>query len=92
LIFKRYSSPFLFLENLISQGRLCEGIDTIYKQVDEDKLWNLYLSIPVKEKNYVDWKNEILIPNQKEDSFEVAEDITEIKDKARNILKNFKPQ
>lgn len=92
MIFKRYSSPFLFLENLIEQGRLCEGIDTIYKQIDEEKMWQLYLSIPMKERSYVDWKNEIISNNQEKDTFEVAEDITNIKDKARNILKNFKPQ
>ena len=92
MIFKRYSSPFLFLDNLIIQGRLCEGIDTIYKQADEDKLWNLYLSIPMKEQSYIEWKNEIMSRNQEKPKFEVAEDIGDIKDKARNILKNFKPE
>ena len=91
MIFNRYSSPFLFLDNLIIQGKLNEGIDTIYKQVDEEKLWQLYLSIPMKEQSYVEWKNEILSKNE-EPSFEVAEDINEVKDKARNILKNFKPE
>lgn len=92
MIFKRYSSPFLFLENLIIQGRLCDGIDTIWKQNEEDKLWQLYLSIPMKEQSYEVWKNEIISKNQEKDTFEVAEDITNIKDKARNILKNFKPE
>lgn len=92
MIFKRYSSPFLFLDNLLIQGRFSEGIDTIYKQVDEDKLWQLYLSIPMKEKSYVDWRNEVISNNRKEDTFEVAEDIEEVKNKARNILKNFKPE
>ena len=94
MIFKRYSSPFLFLDNLIIQNRFCEGIDTIYKQTDEEKLWQLYLSITMKEKSYVEWKNEVLSKNQKPEnpSFEVAEDIRDIKDKARNMLKNFKPE
>lgn len=80
------------MENLISQGRLCEGIDTIYKQIDEENMWELYLSIPVKEKSYEEWKNEVLTTNQEETTFEVAEDIEEVKNKSRNILKNFKPQ
>ena len=94
LIFKRYSSPFLFLDNLIIQGKLSEGIDTIYKQTDEDKLWQLYLSIPMKEKSYEDWKNEILFKDkeQEQDSFEVAENLEEVKNKVRNILKTFKPE
>jgi len=92
LIFKRYSSPFLFLDNLIIQGKLCEGIDTIYKQSDEDKMWQLYLSIPLKEKSYFDWKNEVVSKNEDEPTFEVAEDIEDVKNDARNILKNFKPE
>lgn len=91
MIFKRYSSPFLFLDNLIIQGRFSDGIDTIYKQTDEEKMWQLYLSIPVKEISYVDWKNEVLSKEEVQPSFEASEDINEVKDKARNILKNFKP-
>lgn len=92
MIFKRYSSPFLFLDNLIIQGRLSDGIDTIYKQIDEEKMWQLYLSIPMKEKSYVEWKEEIISRNEEKPSFEVAEDIENVKNNARNILKNFKPQ
>ena len=91
MIFKRYSSPFLFLDNLIIQGKLCSGIDTIYEQVNEEKMWQLYLSIPMKETSYVEWKDRVLSKDE-EPSFEVAEDINEVKDKAKNILKNFKPE
>lgn len=90
MIFKRYSSPFLFLDNLIIQGRFSDGIDTIYKQTGEEKMWQLYLSIPMKETSYNDWKNDVLSKDEKP-SFEASEDINEVKDKARNILKNFKP-
>lgn len=55
-------------------------------------MWQLFLSIPVKEKSYEEWKNEVLSNNQEETTFEVAEDIEEVKNKSRNILKNFKPQ
>lgn len=98
MIFKRYSSPFLFLDNLIFQGRFCDGIDTIYKQVDEEKMWQLYLaSITPRAmnndfKSYYDWKNEMLSKEEVQPSFEASEDINEVKDKARNILKNFKPE
>ena len=92
MIFKRYSSPFLFLDNLIIQGRLSEGIDTIYQQIDEEKMWQLYLSIPMKEKSYNDWKNDVLSANEEKPTFEVAEDLENVKNKARNMLKNFKPE
>lgn len=76
------------MDNLILNHKLNEGIDTIYKQVDEEKLWQLYLSIPMKEKSYVDWKAEIIAQNHQEIE---EEDIEAARDKARNILKNFKP-
>lgn len=94
MIFNRYSSPFLFLDNLIIQGRLNDGIDVIYKQKEEEKIWQLYLSIPIKEQSYDEWKYEITSKNQEleKPNFEVAEDIEEIKNKSRNMLKNFKPE
>lgn len=79
------------MENLINQQRFSDGISTIYKQVNEDKMWQLYLSIPVKEKSYEDWKNEIVSQNE-DTNFEVAENIENIRDKAKNMLKNFKPE
>lgn len=97
MIFKRYSSPFLFLENLIIQGKLCEGIDTIYKQTNEDKMWEVYLytitsrALNEDNRSYQDWRNEVVSKNQEQDVFEVAENIEEVKDKARNMLSNFKP-
>ena len=94
MIFKRYSSPFLFLDNLIIQGRFSDGITTIYKQVDEEKMWQLYLSIPIKEQSYVEWKNEIMSKNEEQEKpvIEVAENLEEVRDKAKNILDRCKPE
>ncbi len=92
MIFKRYSSPFLFLDNLIIQGRFSDGIDTIYKQIDEEMMWQLYLSIPMKEKSYYDWKNEVLSKEEVQPNFEVAKDLKNVKEQAKNMLKNYKPE
>ena len=73
------------------QGRFSDGIDTIYKQVEEEKLWQLYLSNPMKDKSFIEWKNEVISKNQEQNNFEVAKNIEDIKNNARNILKNFKP-
>jgi hypothetical protein len=88
LVFKRYSSPFIFLDNLIVNEQLNEGIVMIYNQAEEEKLWQLYLSIPSKEKSYVDWKEEVITHSQEEVE---EENIEAARDKARNILKKFKP-
>lgn len=89
MVFKRYSSPFLFLDNLLEQGCFYEGIDTIFNQIEEEKMWQLYLSIPIKEQSYINWKNEVLQPVEqpvvRKKNIEVA------KKEAKEILKNFKP-
>ena len=41
----------------------------------------------MKEKSYLDWKAEIVAQNEEVEE----EDIGAARDKARNILKNFKP-
>ena len=77
-----------FLDNLIENNLLNIGIDTIYEQVDEEKLWQLYLSIPMKEKSYNDWKEEVIANSNNEND---EDDIEAARDRARDILKNFKP-
>ena len=71
-----------------------DGINTIYKQVDEEKMWQLYLSIPIKEQSYVEWKNEIMSKNEEQEKpvIEVAENLEEVRDKAKNILDRCKPE
>lgn len=89
MVFKRYSSPFLFLDNLLEQGCFYEGIDTIFNQIEEEKMWQLYLSIPIKEQSYINWKNEVLQPV--EQSVVRKKNIEVAKKEAKEILKNFKP-
>lgn len=52
-------------------------------------MWQLYLSIPIKEKSYIDWKNEVLEPV--EQPVVVKQNLEVAKNKAKEILKNFKP-
>ena len=89
MVFKRYASPFLFLDNLLEHGCFYDGIDTIFSQIEEEKMWQLYLSIPIKEKSYIDWKNEVLEPV--EQPVVVKQNLEVAKNKAKEILKNFKP-
>lgn len=92
LIFKRYSSPFLFLNKLLENNKFSSGIDTIYNQKNDDKLWELYLSIlPTmamsgEVKSFDDWKIEMSNNTTNEEM-----DLEEIKENSINILNNFKP-
>lgn len=47
----------------------------------------MYLSNPMNEKSYKDWRAEIQAENEEVEE----EDVEAARDKARNILKNFKP-
>ena len=57
-------------------------------------MWQLYLSIPIKEQSYVEWKNEIMSKNEEQEKpvIEVAENLEEVRDKAKNILDRCKPE
>lgn len=52
-------------------------------------MWQLYLSIPMKEKSYKDWKNEVLQPV--EQPIVKKKNLEATKKEAKEILKNFKP-
>lgn len=59
LLFKKYASPFLFLDFLVETGDLEDGIDVIINQNQDEKDWELYLSLnPWNDKSYFDWKKE----------------------------------
>lgn len=96
LLFKRYASPFLFLDNLIESDDLSEGIDTIIRQANDDKDWELYLSLnPWNETTFDEWKKEMYKTNE---SLEInmtkdqAENYFKAElEKSQNILNNFKP-
>lgn len=89
MVFKRYSSPFIFLDTLILQRRFSEGIDVILKEIDEEKLWQLYLSNPIKEKSFLDWRREVYAEREVKEVKKI--DFEAAKQGARNILKTFKP-
>lgn len=95
LLFKRYASPFLFLNNLIETSRFKEGIDEILKAEKEEKWWELYLgTLPLNDLSYEDWKNEQMYGTKKG-----VKAITELKQEeietavnhANSILNNFTP-
>lgn len=96
LIFKRYSSPFLFLDNLIKSGDFEEGIDTIISQYEKDKDWELYLSQnPWNDKPFSEWRKEAYQSTTiNENNMTKAQAEQHFKteyEKSQNILNNFKP-
>lgn len=88
LLFKRYASPFILLDNLILAGRLDEFVLEFFKLQSDDKTWEFFLH-KVFDKSYVEFRNDIET-TAKNESMSNEQIETTVKE-AQNILKNFKP-
>lgn len=91
MIFKRYSSPFIFLDNLLVSNSLNEVIDFVFKQTQEEKWWELYLAtLPLNEKSYDAWKKEMQgATNNVASTMQI--DAQQVIKKSQDILSGFKP-
>lgn len=83
---------------MISSGMLPEFIDHMIEQVNEDKLWQLYLATALMEdRPYSDWKAAVLSEDQAGDGDgrqgSVADGLPpeEAVARAEGILAGFKP-
>ncbi len=93
LLFKRYASPFPFLDNVIKTNRLCEFIesfaDTIHEERETKFFWEYYLH-RVFDKSYNEYIEAIEVErDNKNMSLETIE--TTIQN-SKNILANFNPE
>lgn len=75
LLFSRYASPFSILDQYIQFGNLYELVDTIQTQRAEEKCWQLYLSIPFREKSYNEFRDDLLYPDKNIPSVKEQKDI-----------------
>lgn len=90
LLFKRYASPFYYLDILLEYRNFGRGIANIWETTQDDKCWDYYLSNnPMNNKSFEDWKKETQgkHENQKAMSKKQVEATVE---KSQGILKNFK--
>lgn len=92
LLFKRYASPFLFIDGMIQTGRFTEFVDSITSTVNkenEDKhLWEYFL-FRVWEGSFNDFREGL--ENDKKDAALSVNDIETTVQNSLNILKNFNP-
>ncbi len=86
------------MDTMISSGMLPEFIDNMIEQVNEDKLWQLYLATALMEdRSYSDWKAAVLsgttVKGSSTDGDKVADELTPEKavSHAEGILAGFKP-
>lgn len=86
LLFHRYASPFLLLDQIIPSGDLSDFISTVWEIRDEEMQWQYFLS-KVFDKSFDDFRE--ALKSQKVMSQEEIE--TTIQDSI-NIMNSFIPE
>lgn len=73
LIFKRYSSPFLLIDNLIMHCKLSSFIRELSEIRREEDVWEYYLH-KINDKSYIDFKNSLDLDSElvEEQDFETT--------------------
>ena len=90
LLFKRYASPFVLLDNLILTSSSSSFIDDLFKLINEEKeeqiRWEFFLH-KVFDKSWKEFNEEV---NQPIIDNEIDLGATVVK--SRDMLKNFTPE
>ena len=86
LLFKRYASPFILLDSLISTSSCADFIDEFLNFVNEDVQWEFFLH-KVYDKSWKEFKDEI-VEQHEEKKIDLGATVI----KSKNMLKNFTPE
>lgn len=89
LLFKRYASPFLLLDNLIISNKFSGFILELINIVNDEEIYDVWLH-RVFDKNFSEFKNEVL---DRSEVIEVSDqEIETTINESQKILNNFKPK
>lgn len=86
LLFKRYASPFVLIDQMIVIGQFADFIKELQEMDGEDSLWDFYLH-KVDGKTFNEFKNETIIQNTEV----TQEDLETTVDNSFEILQGFVP-
>ena len=90
LLFSRYASPFVLLDNLVLTNSLSDFIDDMFKFINEEKeektQWEFFLH-KVYNKSWKEFIDEINTSNEQKE-IDLGATLT----KSKNMLKNFTPE
>ena len=90
LLFSRYASPFVLLDNLLLTNSTSDFIDDMFKFINEEKeektQWEFFLN-KVYDKTWKEFIDEINTSNEQKEI-----DLGATLNKSKNMLKNFTPE
>ena len=89
LLAKRYASPFLILDEIVSRGRLRDFVEELNKELDEERLWEIWLhkvSVYSDNRSFDEWKNAVTVHHE-----ENAPDLKATVTNSIEILDGFTP-
>ena len=93
LLFKRYASPFLFIDGMLQTGRFTEFVDSLMKKENEEQeertLWEFFINRPI-DGTFKEFKETLKI--DRENAAMSANDIETTVQNSMNILQNFNPE
>lgn len=96
LLFKRYASPFLFIDGMIQTGRFTEFVENLIdisnKEKEDKSLWEYYLSVRMQfyEGTFNDFRKGV--ETDKKNAALSVDDIETTIQNSMNILQNFNPE
>lgn len=89
LLFSKYASPYFFIDEVLSVGRLREFVYSVVKMENERKMWDIYLALvanPYAEVGSFDeFKHKHTAP--KANNIDLGATVKN----SRDVLLNFKP-
>ena len=93
LLFKRYASPFLFIDGMLQTGRFAEFVDNFITTVNEEKeekyLWEFFINNDI-DGTFAEFKESL--KTDRENATMSASDIETTVQNSLNILQNFNPE
>ena len=88
LLFKRYASPFLLLDEMAKTEQLTEFIRTVINKENEDLQWEVWLH-KVWDMGFEEYKRKVY-ENNKQNFAMTTTEVNKQIEKSRAILKGFK--
>ncbi len=90
LLFRRYASPFLLVDQMLLTGQFSTFVTEIFDYDTDDRLWNIFLHKVDGQTSFNDWKASIGFGQDNKTEMTKNEIETTIND-SFNILNGFEP-